>query len=157
MSLSNVSTAPTTGDIGEWARRQPEKLAVVMGSGAMLTYADLDVRSNALAQRLFDLGLRFGDHVAVLMENRVEYLIAVWAAQRSGLVMTPVNWHLAASEAAYVIDNCGARIVLTSSEQIPLIDELRKLTPGVKHWLVAGDRSNRYEPMDENSASQFKL
>jgi len=59
-----ATTLPATSDLREWARRFPAKPAIIMGSGAMLTYADLDRRSDALAQRLYDFGLRFGDHVA---------------------------------------------------------------------------------------------
>ncbi|MET0987635.1 MAG: AMP-binding protein [Steroidobacteraceae bacterium] len=129
----------TLGDLAEWARRFPHKPAVIMAGGATLTYAELQRRSDALAQRFYELGLRFGDHLAVLMENRIEYPVAVWAAQRSGLVMTPINWHLAADEAAYVIDNCGARVVVASDQQLDLIGKIKPLTPNVEAWLVAGD------------------
>lgn len=116
-----------------------------MGDGSRLTYAELDTLSDDLAQRLYELGLRFGDHVAILMENRIDFPVAVWAAQRCGLVMTPINWHLAATEAAYVINNCGARIVLASHSLLSLIDEVQTLAPNVERWLIAGARDHRYE------------
>jgi acyl-CoA synthetase (AMP-forming)/AMP-acid ligase II len=144
----NSAILAPTGDLAEWARRFPERPAIIMGSGATLSYAELDRRSDALAQRLYDCGLRFGDHVAILMENRIEYPIAAWATQRSGLVTTPINWHLAAEEAAYVIDNCGARIVIASDTQLALIEQVAALTPNVEHWLIAGDDCGRHEPME---------
>jgi len=124
-----------------------------MGEGDVLTYAALDRRSDALAQRLYDFGLRFGDHIAILMENRVEYPIAMWAAQRSGLITTPINWHLAADEAAYVVDNCGARVVIASDSQLALLDQVKPLAPNVELWLIAGNAVDGYAPMEVPVAS----
>ncbi len=77
------------------ARVHGDKPAVIMaGSGAVLSYAELDRQSNKIAQLFRARGLRPGDHIAVLMENRPEFFPVVWAAQRSGLFYTPVNWHL---------------------------------------------------------------
>ena len=50
------------------------------------------------------------------MENRPEFFPVVWAAQRSGLFYTPVNWHLSAAEAAYIVADCGARLLVASSD-----------------------------------------
>lgn len=121
--------------LDQWARACPDKPAVIMGRGERLSYHQLNSRSAALAQQLYDAGLRFGDHIAILMENRIEYPIAVWAAQRSGLVATPINWHLAPAEAAYVINDCAARVVITSVAQESLLSEIRPLCPNVELWL----------------------
>jgi acyl-CoA synthetase (AMP-forming)/AMP-acid ligase II len=141
--------------LDRWAQQFPDKRAVIMSGGETLTYGTLDRRSDALAQRFHAAGLRFGDHIAILMENRIEYPIAVWAAQRSGLIATPINWHLAAAEAAYVINDCEARIVVTSAMQHALIDAIRPLAPKVEQWLDAenlpadtsGSQST-YEPLE---------
>ena len=91
------------------AREQGDKPAVILaGSGATLSYAELDRQSNKIAQLFRSRGLRPGDHIAVLMENRPEFFAVVWAAQRSGLFYTPVNWHLSGAEAAYIVaDSSG--------------------------------------------------
>ena len=85
------------------------------GSGETLTYGDLDARSAQLARYWHDAGLRRGDHVAILLENRIAYFEVVWAALRSGLFYTPVNWHLTADEVAFVVESCEARSVVTSN------------------------------------------
>jgi acyl-CoA synthetase (AMP-forming)/AMP-acid ligase II len=98
------------------AREHGDKPAVVMGgSGARLSYAELERQSNQIAQLFRARGLRPGDHIAVLMENRPEFFPVAWAAQRSGLFYTPVNWHLSAAEAAYIVSDCGARLLVSSS------------------------------------------
>jgi acyl-CoA synthetase (AMP-forming)/AMP-acid ligase II len=125
--------------LDHWAQRFPDKPAVIMGSGATLTYSELNRRSDALAQQFYDSGLRFGDHVAIVMENRIEYPVAVWAAQRCGLIATPINWHLAAAEAAYVINDCAARAVITSRTLADLAREMRALAPNVEQWIDAED------------------
>jgi long-chain acyl-CoA synthetase len=92
------------------AREYGDKPALIMGeSGESLSYAELERQSNKIAHLFRSRGLRPGDHIAVLMENRPEFFPVVWAAQRSGLFYTPVNWHLSAAEAAYVVADCGAR------------------------------------------------
>lgn len=98
------------------ARDYGDKPAVIMGeSGESLSYAELERQSNKVAHLFRSRGLRPGDHIAVLMENRPEFFPVVWAAQRSGLFYTPVNWHLSAAEAAYVVADCGARLLVASS------------------------------------------
>jgi long-chain acyl-CoA synthetase len=100
----------------ELAQRQPDKPAVIRaGDGAVTTYAELDRRSRQIAQLLDAHGLGRGDHVAVLMDNRPEYLEVLCGGQRHGTYTTPVNWHLTESEAAYVVNDCGARVLFASA------------------------------------------
>src|SRR5215211_2976970 len=89
--------------------------AVIMGeSGVVVTYAELDARSKQLAQLFHAAGLRAGDHLAVMLENHPRYFEVAWGAQRTGLYTTPVNWHLNAEEAGYIIEDCGATAFITS-------------------------------------------
>jgi long-chain acyl-CoA synthetase len=99
------------------AREHGGKPAVIMaGSGVRLSYAELERQSNQIAQLFRSRGLRPADHIAVLMENRPEFFPVVWGAQRSGLFYTPVNWHLSGAEAAYIVADCGARLLVASGE-----------------------------------------
>ena len=92
----------------ELAREYGDKPAVIMGeSGESLSYAELERQSNKVAHLFRSRGLRPGDHIAVLMENRPEFFPVVWAAQRSGLFYTPVNWHLSAAEGYYMLYSSG--------------------------------------------------
>jgi len=76
--------------LGQIAAEQPGKAAVIMaGSGRTVTFAELDAATNRLAHVLYDAGLRPGDHLAFMLENRWEFLAVAWAAQRSGLYYTP--------------------------------------------------------------------
>jgi long-chain acyl-CoA synthetase len=99
----------------EHARTRPGKPAIVMaGSGAGLTFAELDAAARHLAAELTARGLRRGDVVAICMENCPELIAASLAAQRSGLYFVPVNWHLTSAEAGYMLADSGARVLLTT-------------------------------------------
>src|SRR3978361_268509 len=105
-----------------YARTQPNKIAYQMaGTGKAITYRELDELSNQGAQLFRSLGLKPGDHVALLMENRLAFMEICWAAQRSGLVYTAISRYLTHDEIAYIVKDCGAKLVITSprcAEQI---------------------------------------
>ena len=116
---------------GTYAATHPERLAVVTSSGHRVTFAQLEERSCRLAQALYAHGLRPGGHVAVLLPNYQRTHEVAFGLQRSGLYYTFVNWHLAAEEAAYIVNDCGATVLITSSALSELAAELVPLTPGV--------------------------
>lgn len=124
---------------GTHAKVDPDKPAVVMAeTGQTLTYGDLDHRSAAIAAGLRDLGLRRGDVIALLSDNVVEAFEMYWAAIRSGLYITAINWHLAADEAAYIVSDCGARVLFASAGVRTLAEEVVSLTPAIAHRFAFG-------------------
>jgi long-chain acyl-CoA synthetase len=133
---------------GLHAREQPDKAAYVMaGSGEVVTYRQLDDASNRLARLLRDRGLGFGDHIAIFMDNDPRYLEVAWAAQRSGLYFTPVNFHFNAEEVAYILENCDARAIVVSSALGDPVRELVDAMPSrVETRLVVGEPVDGYEP-----------
>ncbi|GAA1529534.1 MULTISPECIES: AMP-binding protein [Brevibacterium] len=101
---------------GKWAAENPEKPAVIMAdTEAVLTYGQLEDRSLRLANHMRAAGLVKGDHIAVMAENRFEIVEALWAALRTGGIITVVNSHLTAAESAYIVDDCDAKIFLLST------------------------------------------
>ncbi|WP_235735210.1 acyl-CoA synthetase [Nocardioides alcanivorans] len=133
---------------GTHAESTPEKTAVVMADGRTLTYRELDESSARLAQYWWSEGIRPDDRVAVLAENCAEYFTVVWAALRSGLHLTPVNWHFSSVEVAHVIADSGARSVVVSTRFAPLLAEALADVDGCADRLVfGGDHAgfDRYE------------
>src|SRR5579862_9583755 len=101
---------------GRHATVVPDRAAVIMASAAtVLTYRDLNERSLRLAQLLAANGLAEGDRIAILAENDARYFEAYWAAIRSGLYVTGVNWHLTAAEAGYIVANSAAKALFTTA------------------------------------------
>src|SRR6185437_769506 len=101
------------------------KPAVILHpSGVEVTFAKLEERANRLAHHLRRAGLRPGDTVAVLMENNEHVHAVMWAARRSGLYYTLVNTHLTASEIAYIVDDSGAKALISSAAMLDVCQQL---------------------------------
>jgi fatty-acyl-CoA synthase len=108
-------TATATHTPAWHARRTPDKPAIIMGATSeVVTYADLDDRSTRVAHALRGHGVGLGGHIAILMENHPAFLEVAWAAQRAGMHYTAINRHLRAGEVQYVLDDCGAEVLVTS-------------------------------------------
>jgi long-chain acyl-CoA synthetase len=122
-----------------YAASHPERPAVITSSGRTVTFAELEARSCQLAQALFAHGLRVGDHVAVVLVNDHRTHEVAWGLQRSGLFLTFINTHLSAAEAAYIVNDCGATVLIASSALHPLAEALVELTPGIELRLALGD------------------
>ncbi len=118
------------------ATKGTEPAVVMAGRGAVVTYAELDERSMRLARLLHDAGLRPGDHLAILLENHPRYFEVFWAAMRSGLYCTPINWHLKAQEAGYIVEDCGAAAVVTSTALRDVVEGLEPHLGNVTTRLV---------------------
>jgi long-chain acyl-CoA synthetase len=135
---------------GAIAKEHPDKPAYVMAStGQVITYRELDERSNRFAHLLYDAGLRFGDHIAICMENHPRYLEVVWAAQRSGLYFTPVNYHFNAEEIAYIVDDCDAQAYITSAFMADIAADLRDRLPSRCSLRLMLDRPEGFEGYDD--------
>ncbi len=80
---------------GAYLDTAAHKPAVIMAdTGRTVTFAELEANSIRIARHLRALGLCRGDHVAVLATNTPRVFDIYWAAMRSGLYVTMVNWHL---------------------------------------------------------------
>ena len=121
------------------AQTQGQKPAYIMaGSGEVVTYTQLDARSNQGAQLFRSLGLQAGDVIAILMENNARFFEIAWAAQRAGLYYVCVSTKLTAAETQYILQDCGAKVFITSTAMGPLIDEIPALVPGLTLYTVGG-------------------
>ena len=124
---------------GTYAAATPDKVAAVMtGTGETLTYGDLERRSVQLAHVLHDAGLRPGDVVALLTENSLRAFEVYWAALRSGLYITAVNFRLKPDEVAYIVNDCGATALIVSAEQAATAEAITSVTAEVKLRLAYG-------------------
>lgn len=127
------------------AASQPEKPALIMaGSGARLSYAELEARSNQAAHLYRAAGLKRGDVIALFLENLLDYLPLVWGAQRSGLYYTCISTRLTAEEAGYIVADCGAKLLIASAALAASAD-----LPALPHrYALGGDIAGyvRLEP-----------
>jgi len=91
-----------------WARRQPD-LEATWFEGRSRTWGELDASSSALAGGLVSkLGVKRGDHVAILDKNTDDYIELLFALDKAGAIATPVNWRLTGEEVAKVVGDAQA-------------------------------------------------
>jgi acyl-CoA synthetase (AMP-forming)/AMP-acid ligase II len=134
---------------GAVARRTPDKPAYVMEpSGRVVTYRQLDERSNQSAQLFRALGLERGASIAVFMVNDARYFEPCWGAQRAGLSYTPISTHLKASEIAYILADCGAEVLVVSHELRDVAAELAERTPRLRARFMVGGTMAGFESFE---------
>ena len=138
---------------GHWGQVTPDKPAIIMtGSGEVVTHAQLDERSNRLAQLLRGAGLQPGDHLALFMENSPWFHAVIWAGMRSGLAITTVNRYLTVEEAGYIVDDCGAKALITSRALADVAAGIPERAPGCELRLMVGGTITGYESYEEATA-----
>ena len=136
------------------ADRYPDKVCVI-GPGKQWTYRQLHERANSLAQGLKDLGVQEGDIVAILLYNCCEYIEITFAVNQIRAVWLPLNFRLAGEEFQYILENAGARALITEPEFVPVISSLGESLPELKDRLVLGSGSpdgwHSYEDLMERN------
>jgi long-chain acyl-CoA synthetase len=127
--------------IREHAEAHPERPAVILHpSGKQVSFAEMEAGANRLAHHFRQAGLVEGDSVAVLMENNEHLHTVMWAARRSGLYYAPINTHLTPAEAAYIVDNSGAKAVISSRATRKVCEGLEEHLPnGLSDLLIIAD------------------
>ena len=124
---------------GRYAATAPDRPAVhETATGRVITYRQLEDASVRFAHWLREHGVGVGDHIAVLTVNDATVYELYWAAVRSGVYVTFVNVHLAAAEAAYIVDDCDAQVVVVSAPLAELAEAIVESTPKVRHRLAFG-------------------
>ncbi|MDO9407424.1 acyl-CoA synthetase [Patulibacter sp.] len=118
----------------------PDNTAIVMAdSGRTVTYGELDAAANRISHLLRDSGLQPGDHVALIAENDVAFLELLWGAHYAGLLYTAISTRLTAPEAAYIVEDCQAGVLVVSAAYAELGVPLAGLIPeGVKRFSIGG-------------------
>ncbi|NYT63816.1 AMP-binding protein [Alcaligenaceae bacterium] len=125
-----------------WATTDPGKTAVCLIDGecaTSLNFGELDARANVLAQWLVSLGLQEGDGIAFVMENQPDLIALAWAARRAGVYYTPVSTHLQTEEIAYILQDCGASMVVATPQTAALIPDAAQLD--CQRYLMAHEAS----------------
>ena len=133
-----------------FAKISPDKIAYQMiASGKSLTYAELEMRANQGAHALRALGISKGDHIAFLLENRLEFMEICWAAQRSGTIFTAISRYLTADEATYIAQDCGAKVFITSDKYAETGSEILNQLGEDVHGMMVGETTSGFQSWEE--------
>jgi len=125
--------------------RAPWATAIVDGEHRM-TYAQWASKVGAVQRGLTSLGLKAGDHLLSILQNRLEAATLHWACQFAGIVMTPLNWRAKPDEVVYCLQDSGARIIVYEMVCAEAVGEAIKVVPTALVLVGEGDAvGTRYE------------
>lgn len=110
-------------ELEKWAASQPEKPAVVF-DGQTLTYSDFNALANQYANYFHSIGFAEGDVVALMMENRPEYMAAVAGFAKLGVITSLVHIGLRGEVLAYAINVVEARAIIVGHELLDVFDTI---------------------------------
>ncbi len=125
--------------LADMAAARPEAEAIVAGGGR-LTYSGLCEAARQVGAGLRRLGLRRGDHVAICMENSLEWAALFYGCALIGAVVVPVNTRFKAAELRYCLAQSDAKalIVVDRFLNIDFIAMLRAICPEIDTQLPGG-------------------
>jgi long-chain acyl-CoA synthetase len=119
------------------AENKPDVLALVEEQ-RLLSWAQLVALRNRVANALSRLGVSVGDNVVNWSANCTEGVATLAACSHIGAVVTPMNHRLKAEEAAYILDNSRAQVVVVDQRFLAVAAECQAMGSDVAHWVVVG-------------------
>lgn len=135
------------------ARRFSTTLAL-LDEQVRWSYRDLYAECSAVAVSLQHAGLKVGDHVMVLLKNRRENVVVYWACQMLGLIYTPLNFRMQASEIAYCLTDAQPHIVFYEADnRATLEDAMQQAHMSIRAVAVGGRGSDTFEALRQSTAA----
>lgn len=122
------------------AKARPDHPAYTMaGSGEVVTFRQLDERSNQIAHALREAGCQPGDTIALFAENSPRYFEVCWAAQRSGLYFVCISSRLTTPEVQYIIEDSGSKLLIADAHKAAVAQDVKSVTKLDAYWSIDGD------------------
>src|SRR2546423_11052001 len=138
MGFAEMTTQAEYG-LAAHAAGRPDKSAMIVGE-RVLSYRQFHERTNRLAHALRGRGIGTGDRVAAMLPNGCEYFEVMHAVERIGATMVPINTHFRAEEVGYILDDSGAKLLVTHADYLPEVSPV----PGDRICLTLGRPAGAY-------------
>jgi carnitine-CoA ligase len=122
--------------VARWASETPDEVALQHVDGDTLTYDELHVQGRAWAVAIEALGVRAGDHVATLLPNTFDSHRALLALGWLRVVEVPLNTAYVGRMLAYTVDHSDATTLLTTSEYVDRVTDMRPDMPQLERVVV---------------------
>ena len=152
-SLTAAEAARTGMTVALVARDAPARRAL-MWPGGERDFATFNARCNAIARLLRRASLKQGDAIALLAGNRPEFVEVLFAAMRTGLRLTPVNWHLKPEEVAYIVGDCDARVLIAEARFAEAALAARAASPALETCLAFGGTIPGFDDLESAIAGE---
>ncbi|MCI0855578.1 MAG: AMP-binding protein, partial [Chloroflexi bacterium] len=112
----------------------PDREALVCGDQS-ITYAEMAVRVNKLANAMQGLGVKHGTAVAAMATNSPEYVETYYACAKLGATFVPLNYRAKHEELDHMVNASDARVLFVGERYLGLVDELRDKFGGVREYV----------------------
>src|SRR5262245_14046378 len=106
--------------------------------GETLTYGELQVRCNRMANLAATYGIERETRIALLMLDTVDFPVAFWGAIKAGVVPVCLNTLLTTEQYAYILGDSRAKALLVSPQLLPIVQPVLGQLPFLRHVFVAG-------------------
>ncbi|MFO1445480.1 fatty acid--CoA ligase family protein [Bacillus sp. Bva_UNVM-123] len=134
-----------TEQLHETAKKMGEKQAYYFMDQSS-TYAELDGAVTKFAAGLAEIGVKKGDHIALLLGNSPHFVISLYGALRLGATVIPINPIYTPDEIGYIINNGDVKTVVMLDLLLPLAEKVHHVLPKVENYIICetpqGNRAN---------------
>ena len=134
------------------AARLPDKIALIHGK-QRLTYSDIDIMSNRLANFLLSCGVERGDRIAIFMDNSVEAIISIFGILKAGAAFMMINHTTKAEKLEYILNDSAAKIVLIQTSRAGILKSTR--CPKIAAIISAGENATLGHHSYDNIVSSY--
>jgi long-chain acyl-CoA synthetase len=138
--------------VADAVAQNPDGEALVCGERRM-TWREVAKQSADIAAGLQKLGLRRGDRVAVLLGNRIEFVLTLFAAAHADLVTVLLSTRQQKPEIAYVLADCGAKLLIHEAALAERLPDARDVPDLMHRIAVSDERASQFADLLDNAPS----
>ncbi|MBN8199040.1 MULTISPECIES: fatty acid--CoA ligase family protein [Bacillaceae] len=120
------------------------------------TYAELDGAVTKFADGLSKLGVKKGDHIALLLGNSPQFVIGLHGALRLGATVIPINPIYTPDEIGYIVNNGDVKAVVTLDLLVPLIEKMHQALPKVENFIICETPQGQFTKADPSALTAFE-
>ncbi|MBW2330613.1 MAG: AMP-binding protein [Deltaproteobacteria bacterium] len=153
---SNKKRLGLVQSIEKWAASLPDSVALRF-EGEAITYKELNLRANQVANGLQGLGVEKGDRVAIMLPNIPEFVYVLVGTLKLGAVTVPFNTLYKGGEILHILKDSGARVLIALTNFAPMINETRPELPALKHVILTGERNLLFAHPESTAFIQLVL
>ena len=125
------------------AKRLPDKVALEF-EDQRVTFREIDIAANKVANAFQSLGIVKGDRVAQYMPNSLELVYSILGNFKNGSIIVPMNIGFKEQEILHILHDSGAKAVITDMERLPIVKNVMPKLPELKLIIIVdGNEANR--------------
>ena len=153
---SNKKGLGLVPSIERWAASLPDAVALHF-EGEAITYKQLNLRANRVANGLQGLGVEKGDRVAIMLPNTPEFVYALVGTLKLGAVAVPFNTLYKGGEILHILKDSGAKCLIALTNFAPMINEIMPELPALEQVILTGERNLLFAHPESTAFIQLVL